>query len=262
MSLDISIFIKIVTQNLHIFRLMRFVTKRTSTAEVQEYAKRKFVTVVTKNMPSAITTYKLCGVKHRHDGPAVIRGDGIVEWWLNGELHRDGAPAIHNESMTIMHWYKHGFRHNAHGPAIVVPGSPDTWYKNGELHSNVCPATVADGMYYWYNNGTKHRKGGPAVYNEDMSIQEYYKYDSLHRKDGPAVINRNTNTLAYYKNGVLHRKHGPARITDDRLEYFFYGVYHREVGPAIINKKDETGKSNRYYTLGRSRRQNRLEPRF
>jgi len=31
--------------------------------------------------------YKLNGLRHRLDGPAVIRADGTQEWWLNGKRY-------------------------------------------------------------------------------------------------------------------------------------------------------------------------------
>jgi len=38
--------------------------------------------------------WRLNGILHRTDGPAVERSDGSKEWWLNGERHRTDGPAV------------------------------------------------------------------------------------------------------------------------------------------------------------------------
>lgn len=56
------------------------------------------------------------------------------QWWRNGLLHRDGAPA----EIKIDHcylrntWYKNGRKHRIDGPAICGPD--DEWYVNGVMH--------------------------------------------------------------------------------------------------------------------------------
>ena len=37
--------------------------------------------------------WRVNGVLHREDGPAVEYPDGHKEWWVNGVLHRENNPA-------------------------------------------------------------------------------------------------------------------------------------------------------------------------
>ena len=54
-------------------------------------------------------------------------GNGIVEWLVNGELHREDGPAVEYE------------------------GGAKAWYVNGKLHREDGPAWEAsDGTKYWY----------------------------------------------------------------------------------------------------------------
>lgn len=53
---------------------------------------------------------------HREDGPAIEYSDGAQEWWLNGQLHRKGGPAISRKHMQA--WYVNGLLHREDGPAI------------------------------------------------------------------------------------------------------------------------------------------------
>lgn len=51
------------------------------------------------------------GVKHRDgDLPAVIFPDGHQEWWVNGKLHRDNGPAIIRTEGRIF-YFKNGEEH-------------------------------------------------------------------------------------------------------------------------------------------------------
>jgi hypothetical protein len=38
------------------------------------------------------------GERHSLTHPAVIYDDGRNEWWKNGQLHREGAPAVEYEN--------------------------------------------------------------------------------------------------------------------------------------------------------------------
>jgi hypothetical protein len=72
---------------------------------------------------------------HReHDRPAVVYANGDRMWFLNGVLHRDhDAPAIVYMSGTCV-WYRHGAVHRAHGaPAVICPNNDRAWYTYGEL---------------------------------------------------------------------------------------------------------------------------------
>jgi len=79
-----------------------------------------------------IHEYKVDGNLHREDGPAVIWPSGTQQWYLNGKLHREDGPAC-----------------------IWVDGS-QSWYLNSKLHREDGPAFIeANGTQEWYING-KH----------------------------------------------------------------------------------------------------------
>lgn len=73
----------------------------------------------------------LARVLHNPDGPAIIRGNGSSEWWLNGERHRLDGPAV--ESIDgIREWWVNGQRHREDGPAYVHPEDENEWWFRGE----------------------------------------------------------------------------------------------------------------------------------
>jgi hypothetical protein len=47
------------------------------------------------------------GQLHREDGPAVIRPNGVTEWWQHGQLHRTDGPAY--QAPNGFHtWWRRG----------------------------------------------------------------------------------------------------------------------------------------------------------
>ena len=58
--------------------------------------------------PGGVIEYKLDGVLHRENGPAVIQSDGYKDWRLNGEFHRADGPAVmYSDGRRA--WYVDGF---------------------------------------------------------------------------------------------------------------------------------------------------------
>jgi len=48
-------------------------------------------------------------MRHREDGPAIERADGVKEWYLNGKRHRLDGPAV--EDVNGFHvWYINGVK--------------------------------------------------------------------------------------------------------------------------------------------------------
>ena len=41
-----------------------------------------------------LTSWKVNGILHREDGPAIEHPDGTKSWWINGKRHREDGPAI------------------------------------------------------------------------------------------------------------------------------------------------------------------------
>lgn len=67
---------------------------------------------------------------HRVGEPAVVDGQGLTEWFLDGQLHRDeGLPARDGGTQE---WWVDGKRHRHEGPAIVYDyGRDDEWWVDG-----------------------------------------------------------------------------------------------------------------------------------
>lgn len=101
------------------------------------------------------------------------RGD--VHWRdKDGELHRDGGPAVIEVSGTEM-WLKHGRMHRDDGPAVVHYYGDKLWYRDGKLHREDGPAcTYRNGTKEWYRDGTRHRVDGPAVEYPDGLMDQYW----------------------------------------------------------------------------------------
>ena len=76
----------------------------------------------------------LNGEYHREGGPAIERFNGTKSWYLNGKLHREGGPAIEYADGE-RYWYLNGKRHREGGPAIEYPDGTKEWYLNGKKFS-------------------------------------------------------------------------------------------------------------------------------
>ena len=91
-----------------------------------------------------------------------ITGD-FIEWYRNGECHRDNGPAMEHVDGTKQ-WYRNGAVHRENGPAIEYFSGSKHWYRNGERHREDGPAIeYSDGDKCWYLNGKRHREDGPAI---------------------------------------------------------------------------------------------------
>ena len=76
------------------------------------------------------------------------------EWRLNGELHRDGGPAIEWADGT-KYWYQHGERHRDGGPAVEYADGSKYWYQHGELHRDDGPAIEYPDVKEWWIDGVR-----------------------------------------------------------------------------------------------------------
>lgn len=73
--------------------------------------------------------YRLDGVLHRLDGPAVLCTVGNY-WYKFGSLHRDDGPAcefVYGDKQ----WYQHGRLHREDGPAVEYADGAKAWYFEG-----------------------------------------------------------------------------------------------------------------------------------
>ena len=72
------------------------------------------------------------GLWHRHDGPAIINGNGDKTWYRHGELHREDGPAVEFADGS-RHWYQNNALHRDRAAAIEEPDGTRHWYHHGKL---------------------------------------------------------------------------------------------------------------------------------
>jgi len=60
----------------------------------------------------------------------VKRANGDKYWWVNGELHRVGGPALERVDGDKA-WYLNGKLHREDGPAVEGLNGYREWYVNG-----------------------------------------------------------------------------------------------------------------------------------
>ena len=119
-------------------------------------------------------------------GVVIEHPSGTRQWWVDGVLHRDGAPAI--EGHDVHKWYQNGKCHREDGPAVEKCGTKE-WRLRGQLHRADGPARERfDGWKEWFVSGKRHRDAAPAVMGPD-GYESWYRSGKKHRGDGPAVVN-------------------------------------------------------------------------
>ncbi len=151
-------------------------------------------------------------------------------WYLNGKLHRIGAPAeiqyTSNGDPRFESWYFNGKLHRIGGAAEIAyqDGSVngETWYVNGKEHRVGGPSSI---LYYadstvetsdWVQNGKPFREDDQPTtvnYRENGTIESArweIAEGKFHRVDGPAIIDYNEDgsvrSEQWYTNGVTTRK--------------------------------------------------------
>ena len=79
--------------------------------------------------PDGVKQWWLNHNLHREDGPAIEYADGGKEWYLNGKLHREDGPAVELADGSKV-WTLNGKRHREDGPAVEFPDGEKRWYLN------------------------------------------------------------------------------------------------------------------------------------
>jgi len=93
----------------------------------------------------------------------IYNKNGDKEWRVNGLLHREDGPAVEMYNGDKA-WYLNNKQHREDGPAAIRKNGDKKWYLNGKLHREDGPAVeYANGDKYWYLNNKQHREDGPAV---------------------------------------------------------------------------------------------------
>ena len=188
---------------------------------------------------NGVIEWFLNGERHREDGPALEETSGTKEWYLNGKPHREDGPAK-EWSDGYKGWFINGKAHREDGPAEEYRDGTKRWAINGKNHRTDGPAIEKDnGESEWFINGERHREDGPAVIHADGS-KEWYLNGRRHRKDGPA-IEWPSGHKEWYLNGERHREDGPAIEEPTGFKaWYLNGKRHREDGPAALNHTGQT----------------------
>jgi hypothetical protein len=187
--------------------------------------------------------YRLNGVLHREDGPAVECTNGYKEWYKHGIYHREGGPAIEYKNGSKS-WCLNGKLHREDGPAIEGADEGNEWWIEGKelteeefktyQKENNIPERIEeeDGTIEYRLDGKLHREDGPAV--EGANGDKIWCLNGkCHREDGPAIEYANGDKH-WYLNGKCHREDGPAvEWADGDKSWYLNGERHREDGPAV-----------------------------
>ena len=112
----------------------------------------------------------------------LIYPTGTQYWYKNGELHKDGEPAVITAD-GVEEWYKDGKLHRENGPAIIHPNGTKKWFLNGQLHRLDGPAIrFTCGEKHWYQNGVRHREDGPAITSRNGRKEWFINGNRVSRK--------------------------------------------------------------------------------
>lgn len=80
----------------------------------------------------------------------VIHRDGTIYYYENNLLHRDSGPA--KISTYIMEWWKEGEIHREDGPAVTynhpTEGYVYMWFIEGDIHREYAPAIIISDLKY------------------------------------------------------------------------------------------------------------------
>jgi len=75
--------------------------------------------------------WRVDGIVHREDGPAVEWADGSKSWYIDGRLHREDGPAV-EDANGAKGWYINDKLHREDGPAIEYADGTKYWYIKGK----------------------------------------------------------------------------------------------------------------------------------
>lgn len=81
-------------------------------------------------------TWRINGVRHREDGPALECASGTKIWYHNGKYHRIDGPA-YEFADGCRYWYHFGVCHREDGPAIEYADGHKEWVYHGRAYSTI-----------------------------------------------------------------------------------------------------------------------------
>lgn len=131
------------------------------------------------------------------NGEITEDGGDVVKHYVDGKVHRVGAPAVLYRS-GLQLWMQNDQLHREDGPAVERADGTKEWWHHGQRHRESGPAVErADGTKEWWQDGKIHREDGPAIEKADgsnewrLNGQEWSKAESLHlaEKKRQAALN-------------------------------------------------------------------------
>ena len=96
--------------------------------------------------------WRVNGLLHREDGPAIEYTNGNKSWYKNGKPYRKDGPVVECGSGDKS-WYKNDKLHRVDGPAIEWVNGDKSWYENDKLHRVDGPAIIRGDHKEWWLNG-------------------------------------------------------------------------------------------------------------
>jgi hypothetical protein len=85
--------------------------------------------------------------------PTMTETDGKKEWRLNGLLHREDGPAVDGPDGKM--WYLHGILHREDGPAVEGVDDDEGGYLNDMFQTEEDEPRNKEVYKAWYLNGEK-----------------------------------------------------------------------------------------------------------
>jgi len=177
---------------------------------------------------------------HNESGPAVIRNNGDLEYYINGKqieevdfLMKSGYDKSDIEILDTLGLFEMFMEINEN----KTPVKSTRYFGKDRIEEWRIPSE--------WGTMLRHREDGPASIRyvgdtDEVAFETWYRRNMVHREDGPAKINHESGVEKWFKNGNLHREGGPAVIQKDgRKEWLVDGEYHREDGPSVIRSNGD-----------------------
>jgi hypothetical protein len=139
----------------------------------------------------------------------------LIEWRLNGNLHRVDGPSLYDAEGTFEHWFLDGARHREDGPAVRTPTGRLEWRILGNLHRIDGPAIITgDGDKEWWIWSTQYTK--EEYERKVASLKKLF--GSLKMKRFLQLTRRNKQFVeSFYAEGGMGRKWDFARLERETL---------------------------------------------
>ncbi|MFA7275886.1 MAG: hypothetical protein WC043_03685 [Pseudobdellovibrionaceae bacterium] len=140
---------------------------------------------------------------------------GDLQWWKEGVLTRENAPAwILNDGTSK--WFKNGRLHREDGPAVEYPNGSREWWEKGKLHRENSPAIeVKEGFFLFSEFGIPSEELGNTYLERRGRVEAIELPNSMKNFTRSNLDNFDKNAK-----GVIRTSDGYRikRITRERLK--------------------------------------------